>query len=76
MRKGGFNVYLMKEKPNTSIYKDYKPRFPSHQDVEIQVYVAHTIGNDVSKKMKSGIRCMTEMIIQGFSKGGNEFGGK
>ncbi len=71
MRKGGFNMYLMKEKSGTSLYKKYEPRFPKHKDVEIQAYVAHTVGNDMSQKMKSTIRCMATMIVQGFSKGGN-----
>lgn len=71
MRKGGFNMYLTKEKPKTSFYKNYKPRFPKHKDVEIQAYVAYTVGNDMSNRMQSTIRCMTKMIIQGFSKGAN-----
>ncbi len=69
MRKGGFNMYLTKEKSKTSLYKNYEPKFPKHKDVEIQAYVAYTVGNDISKKMKSTVRCMTKMIIQGFSKG-------
>ena len=55
MRKGGFNMYLTKEKPKTSLYKDYEPRFPKHKDVEIQAYVAYTVGNDMSNKMQSTI---------------------
>ena len=69
MRKGGFNMYLTKEKSKTSLYKNYEPKFPKHKDVEIQAYVAYTVGNDISKKMESTVRCMTKMIIQGFSKG-------
>jgi hypothetical protein len=40
-------MYLTKEKPKTSLYKDYEPRFPKHKDVEIQAYVAYTVGNDI-----------------------------
>lgn len=69
MRKGGFNMYLTKEKSKTSLYKNFKPTFSKHKDVEIQAYVAYTVGNDMSSKMQSTIRCMTKMIIQGFSKG-------
>lgn len=71
MRKGGFNMYLTKEKPKTSLYKDYEPRFPKHKDVEIQAYVAYTVGNDMSNKMQSSIRSMTKMIVRGFSKEAN-----
>lgn len=71
MRKGGFNMYLTKEKPKASLYKSYEPKFSKHKDVEIQAYVAHVVGDDMSKKMKSSIRCMSSMIVEGFSKGGN-----
>ena len=71
MRKGGFNMYLTKEKPKTSLYKDYEPRFPKHKDVEIQAYVASTVGNDMSNKMQSIISGMTKMIVRGFSRGAN-----
>lgn len=71
MRKGGFNMYLTKEKPKTSLYKNYEPKFPKHKDVEIQAHIAYTVGNDMSNKMQSTIRCMTKMIIQGISRGAN-----
>lgn len=71
MRKGDFNMYLTKEKPKTSLYKDYEPRFPKHKDVEIQAYVAYTVGNDMSNKMRSNIRSMTKMIVREFSKEAN-----
>ena len=71
MRRGGFNMYLSKEKPKTSLYKDYEPRFSKHKDVEIQAYVAYTVGNDMSNKMQSTIRSMTKMIVRGFSKEAN-----
>lgn len=71
MRKGGFNMYLTKEKQRTSLYKDYEPRFQKHKDVEIQAYVAYTVGNDMSNKMRSTIRNMTKMIVRGFSKEAN-----
>lgn len=59
-------MYLTKEKSGTSLYKKYKSGFPKHRDVEIQAYVAHTVGNDMSQRMKSAIGNMTEMIAQGF----------
>ncbi len=71
MRKGGFNMYLTKEKPKTSLYKDFEPSFPKHRDLEIQAYVAYTVGNDVSNKMQSSIRGMTKLIVREFSKGAN-----
>lgn len=71
MRKGGFNMYLTKEKSGTSLYRSYEPKFSRHKDVEIQAYVAHTVGNDMSKKMKSTIKCMTTMIVQRVPKGEN-----
>lgn len=71
MGKGGFNMYLTKEKAGVSLYKNYEPRFPKHKDTEMQAYLAHTIGHDVSKQMKSTIRTMSVMIARGFFKGGN-----
>lgn len=68
MRKGGFNMYLMKEEPNTPLYENYTPKFPKHQDVELQAHIAYTVGNDMTKKMKSVVDCMTTMIIQDFLK--------
>ncbi len=64
-------MYLTKEKPKTSLYKDYEPKFPKHKDVEIQAYVAYTVGNDMSYKMRSTIKSMTKMIVRGFSKEAN-----
>ena len=69
MRKGGFNMYLTKEKPKTSLYKNYETRFPKHKDLEVKAYVAYTIGNDMSGKMQSTVNCMAKMIAQGFIKG-------
>ena len=71
MRKGGFNMYLTKKKSKTSLYKNFEPSFPKHKDVEIQAYVAYAVGNDMSNKMQSTIRCMTKMIVQEFSKEAN-----
>ena len=71
MSKGGINMYLIKEKSKTSLYKNFEPSFPKHKDVEIQAHVAYTVGNDMSNKMQSTIRCMTKMIVRGFSKGAN-----
>ncbi len=68
MRKGGFNMYLMKEKSSTSLYRGYTPKFSNHQDVEIRAYVANTVGNDIAKHMKVTIRCMSGMIVRGFSR--------
>lgn len=71
MRKGGFNMYFTKEKSKKSLYKNFEPSFPKHKDVEIQAYVAYTVGKDMSNKMQSTIRGMTKMIVRGFSKGAN-----
>lgn len=68
MRKRGFNMYLIKEKSNTTLYENYIPKYPNHKEMEIQAYLAYTVGNDVSKKMKSVVECMTTMIVQGFLK--------
>lgn len=61
-------MYFMKEKSNTSLYKDYELKFPKHKDAEIGAYVSYAIGNDISKKMQLTIRRMTKMIIREFSK--------
>ena len=50
MRKRGFNMYLIKEKSNSTLYENYIPKYPNHKDMEIQAYLAYTVGNDVSKK--------------------------
>lgn len=71
MRKGGFNMYLTKEKPKTSLYKNYEPRFPKHKDAEVQAYIAYAVGNDMSNKMQSTIKNMAKMIVRGFSKEAN-----
>lgn len=71
MRKGGFNMYLTKEKQRTSLYKNYETRFPKHKDVEVQAYVAYKVGNDMSDKMQSVVDGMVKMIVQGFTKGAN-----
>lgn len=68
MRKGGYNMYLTKEKTKISLYKNYEPKFPKHMDTEIQAYVAYTVGKDMSIKMQSTIRCMSKMIVQGFTR--------
>ena len=62
-------MYLMNGKSGTSLYRDYEPRFSKHKDVEIQAYVAHTIGNDLAGKMKYAVKCMSVMIAQGLFKG-------
>lgn len=68
MRKGGFNMYLAKEKPSTSLYRNYKPKFSKHKDIESKMYIAHIVGNDMSKKMESVVRGMAAMIVQDFLK--------
>ncbi len=61
-------MYLTKDRSSTSLYRSYEPRFSRHKDAEIQAYVAHTVGNDMSKKMRTTIKCMTTMIAQGISE--------
>lgn len=70
MKKGGFDMYLTKEKSGTTLYRNYDPKFSNHKDVEVQAYIAYAVSNDLSKKMKSTVDCMTNMIVQGFAKGG------
>ena len=64
-------MYTTKGKTKTSLYKNFEPNFPKHKDVEMQAYIAYTVGSDMSSKMQSTIRCMTKMIVQEFSKGVN-----
>ena len=71
MRKGGFNMYLTKEKSSIGLYKNYEPKFTNHKDVEIEAYIAYTVGNDITKKMKSTVHSISAMIVRDFSKGGN-----
>lgn len=72
MRKGGFNMFLIKEKTKRSLYKNYEFQFPKHRDAEIQAYVAYKVGKDMSSKMQSTIKSMSKMIVYGFSKEENE----
>ncbi len=71
MRKGGFNMYLMKEKNSKTLYKGYTPKFSRHQDVEVQAYVANVVGHDISRRMKTTVQCMSTMIVHGFTRGNN-----
>lgn len=70
MRKGGFNMYLTKEKENTNLYKNYQPKFTKYQDAEIEAYVANAISTNLSKHMKVTVHSLAVMIAQGFTKGG------
>lgn len=74
MRKGGFNMYLTKEKKKSSIYRGYTPQLPNHQEVEVQVYVSHTISRDISKHMQNAIKSMSAMIVHGLVEGGENHG--
>lgn len=69
MQKGGYNMYLMRGKNNMELYKKYKPKYVKYQDMEVQLYMAHSVSSDISNQMKSMIGCMSEMIVQGFVKG-------
>lgn len=66
MLKGGFNMYLVKEKSSKTLYKGYTPKSSKYQDIEVQAYMANIIGNDVSNRMKTTVRYMSTMIAQGF----------
>ncbi len=66
MRKECFNMYLTKEKSNTNLYKNYKPKISKHQDAEIQVYVADMASKDISKRMKATISLMASEVAHGF----------
>jgi len=61
-------MYLTKEKKKTSLYKEYSPKYPNHQEVELQSYVANIISYDLSQKMKSTVGCMSSMIVHGFTR--------
>lgn len=74
MRKGGFNMYLTKEKKESSIYRGYKPKLPNHQEVEVQVYVSHAVSRDISKHMQDAIKSMSAMIVHGLIEGGENHG--
>lgn len=74
MRKGGFNMYLTKEKRKSSIYSGYKPQLPNHQEVEVQVYVSHRISRDISKHMQNAVKSMSAMIVHGLVEGGENHG--
>lgn len=74
MRKGGFNMYLTKEKKGAGLYKGYKPQWPNHQEAEVQVYVSHAISRDISKHMQDAIKSMSAMIAHGLTEGGEDHG--
>lgn len=69
-----FTMYLVNgksENSGTSLYRSYEPKFSKHKDVEIQAYIAYTIGNDLAGKMKYTVKHMSAMIAQGLFKGEN-----
>lgn len=74
MRKGGFNMYLTKEKKKSSIYRGYTPQLPNHQEAEIQAYVSRTIGRDISNHMQEAVKSMSAMIVHGLIEGGENHG--
>ena len=67
MRKGGFKMYMTTEKKNMSLYRDFSPKFPKHQDTEMEIYIGHKVGRDISNDMKSMVRCISAMVVHGFS---------
>ncbi len=67
MRKGGFNMYMVKERKNTSIYSDFKPNTIKHKDAEIEVYVSNVVSHDVSRNMRAVVRSISEMVVSGLS---------
>ncbi len=69
MRKGGFNMYTVKGKSNVTLYKGYMTQFPSKRETEIKKHIATVIGNDISKKMRRAISCVSTMIVHGFWEG-------
>lgn len=76
MRKGGFNMYLTKEKKEINLYQGYQPKLPGHQEVEAQVYISHAISGDISKHMQTAIRSMSSMVVRGLVEGGEDSGRK
>ena len=76
MRKGGFNMYLTKEKKREALYQNYKPQFPKHQEVEAQLYVSQAISRDISNHMQTAVKSMSAMIVHSLMEGGGERGGK
>ncbi len=74
MRKGGFNMYLTKEKRESNLYRGYKPQLPKHQEAEVQVYVSQAISRDISKHMQGAIKSMSGMIVHGLIEGGEGHG--
>lgn len=76
MRKGGFNMYLMKDKKESALYQGYKPQFPNYQEAEAQVYVSQVISRDISKQMQVIARSMSTMIVGGLMEEGGKRGRK
>lgn len=74
MRKGGFNMYLTKEKRKSSLYRGYTPQLPNHQEVEVQAYVSHAISRELTKHMQDAVRSMSTMIVHGLTEGGGNHG--
>lgn len=76
MKKGGFNMYLTKERPGAELYKNYAPKYPHHQETETKVYVANVVGADMSKRMKATVECMATNLAYGLFQGGKNGKGK
>ena len=67
MRKGGFNMYMTKERKNVSIYKEFKPQTVKHKDAEVGVYVCNVVSRDVSRNMRALVRSISAMVASGLS---------
>lgn len=76
MRKGGFNMYLTKEKKRANLFQSYNPKFPNHQEAEIQVYISRAISRDISKYMQTAISSLSAMVADGLTEGGDNYGEK
>ncbi len=64
-------MYLTKKKTGASVYKNFKPKLSKHQEIEASAYIASLIGTDLPKCMSSTIETMSDMIVRGFTKGGD-----
>ena len=71
MKKGGFNMYMMKDHAGTELYRSFIPKYTKYTNTEIEVHVSHSISKDMTKQMQSTVRSMSQMITHGFTRGGN-----
>lgn len=69
MRKGGFNMYMQKQKKSASLYQTYHPRFKNHQDTELSAYISTTVGRKISSSVGEQVRHMAKMIGHGICEG-------